>query len=1076
MVSQSLKRLLSFTQDKNIHEIYSLLVSEAVNTKGSLFENYICELYKGNGWLAAVQGGRDDAGADVLLYHPNSPDKVSLIIQAKNHKNKLSYDDTKIELVKFEEQAAKKYDCREFSLISLNGYVEKAKALADFNMALHDWNKVVKLIKSYDSKQKTPSLELLSHNEVTYLKIKSLFKTKNKISVVQATGTGKSYLIAQVLADNYPNHSIVLAPNHFILRQQSKILTGLKDGIKYITYAKSANLMHEYYEENKPTLIVLDEFHRAGATEWGKGVQRLLEACPDAKILGTSATHIRYLDNARNMADELFEGTIANEISLQEAIARQILPAPYYVSALYALDDEFNNLNEDINNCDRPTREKSEAKTELKSLHINWENTSGVPNLLEKHLDELSGKYIIFCESVEHMDILQDEVSRWFRLAAKKNESRISRIIYTIESTRSDVDNNAVLTSFNEAKVNDSVHLLLSVNMLNEGLHITDVKGVLLLRKTISPIIYFQQIGRCFHANSVHKPVIFDLVNNVNNIQAQTLKESIDSAIKQENIRRNNYGLENTAIEYHIYDETLELTKKLRQIEKRLGLDLDSFGKGLQMITDYIEEHGHCLVPQKYKTKEGYKLGVWVTHRRVEYKNNEPCLTRQRINQLEEIGFVWDHLEYEFQQGIQQLKIYINEHGHCRVPRKYKTENNINLGVWVSARRKEYQNKSPSLTHERISQLEHLGFIWDSREADFFQGYESLKHFKEDNGHCLVQATFVMNDGFKLGNWVMHRRKDYKDKNNYLTEKRINLLEEIGFVWDIFDEEFSTGLVELERYKEANGHCRVPQKYVTENGYNLGSWVAHRRRDKKENNRKLKEKYVEELNKLEFDWSPFDTNYKKGFRTLKKYKKEHGHCRVHPTYVAQDGYNLGQWVSDRRKDYEKKSKALTKDKIDELNKIGLEWNVFEADYQAGLQALKEFKKENGHCRVQQGYITPDGFKLGGWLANKRTHYKTNVASLTKEKIHELESLGVDWNPLESKYNKGLEELIKYKKENGHCRVPLKYVTKDGYQLGNWVSSRRQDYNRKSKALTQEKINELEKVGFEWKLIGKSGKN
>ena len=78
---------------------------------------------------------------------------------------------------------------------------------------------------------------------------------------------------------------------------------------------------------------MLDEFHRAGAKEWGIGVQKLLSMHEDAKVLGTSATPIRYLDSLRNMADELFNNNFAVNMSLADAIREKILPLPVYVTS-----------------------------------------------------------------------------------------------------------------------------------------------------------------------------------------------------------------------------------------------------------------------------------------------------------------------------------------------------------------------------------------------------------------------------------------------------------------------------------------------------------------------------------------------------------------------------------------------------------------------------------------------------------------------------------------------------------------------------------------------------------------------
>ena len=68
------------------------------------------------------------------------------------------------------------------------------------------------------------------------------------------------------------------------------------------------NMCREEISEINPDYIVLDEFHRCGAEMWGQGVQNLLDIYPEVPVLGLSATAIRYLDNRRDMSDELFDG------------------------------------------------------------------------------------------------------------------------------------------------------------------------------------------------------------------------------------------------------------------------------------------------------------------------------------------------------------------------------------------------------------------------------------------------------------------------------------------------------------------------------------------------------------------------------------------------------------------------------------------------------------------------------------------------------------------------------------------------------------------------------------------------
>ena len=66
-----------------------------------------------------------------------------------------------------------------------------------------------------------------------------------------------------------------------------------------------------------------------------------------------------------------------------------------------------------------------------------------------------------------------------------------------------------------------------TVDMLNEGLHVEDISGVIMLRPTDSRIIYLQQLGRALSSDtSREKTIVFDLVNNY-------LKNNLDAEINQ---------------------------------------------------------------------------------------------------------------------------------------------------------------------------------------------------------------------------------------------------------------------------------------------------------------------------------------------------------------------------------------------------------------------------------------------------------------------------------------------------------------------------------------------------------------
>ena len=160
-------------------------------------------------------------------------------------------------------------------------------------------------------------IRLFEHNQAAYDAAVSMLSEAGKAAVIHPTGTGKSF-IGFKLCEDTPDKTVCwLSPSAYIFQTQLENLKKAADGyapenICFFTYAKLMGMTEEELAAIQPDFIVLDEFHRCGAEMWGAGVQTLLSAYPHVPVLGLSATAIRYLDNQRDMADELFDGNVAS--------------------------------------------------------------------------------------------------------------------------------------------------------------------------------------------------------------------------------------------------------------------------------------------------------------------------------------------------------------------------------------------------------------------------------------------------------------------------------------------------------------------------------------------------------------------------------------------------------------------------------------------------------------------------------------------------------------------------------------------------------------------------------------------
>ena len=888
-----LSKIQSLLKGKDSDGLKDYLEGLKPTEKGKVFEQFLELLYNGNGYAAVRQGGRGDLGADIVLYD-SKKESAYCIIQAKNQSTRLTFEDTVSELNKFESKASKKHQCREFEIISINGFVSEAYRLSRFRLNLRDWQYVEGLIKTYDpTNPNQPVIRLHSHNQSTFDTVMVALNEDKKVSCIQATGTGKSYVIAKTMSQFHRDEKLVIAPSHFILNQQKSVAPWLNSTSKYVTYSTAANLTPADLKKLNPSLIVLDEFHRVGADIWGKGVERILAECPDAKVLGTSATPIRYLDGERDMSEELFDEEAVN-LSLAEAIQRSILPSPNYIASLYTLNEEADNLLDELKKSALADEEKIKIKREIEQAKIDWEKSSGVSEVLKKYLSKNTHhKFIVFCKDKNHLDELEDEIRKWIRKTGLFEDRQTYRVYSGYKKSK------ANLEAFLQAKDKKTAHILMAVDMLNEGIHASDVGAVLLFRPTESPRIFYQQIGRCLQIGADAEPTIFDFVNNFQSIRAGDFLSDLQEAGQKEKDLREEFGLRTDYLpQIHVHDECLRILETFRAIEDRLG----GWEIRFKELVAYKQEHGDCLVPKEWK--QNMQLGSWVGCQRLNRRAAK--LPSDKIKRLDSLGFVWDPYEQCWEERFRELVAYRQKYGDCLVPPTWKNEQ---LYRWVVAQRT--LKKKGRLSADRTNRLDALGFVWDPLEQTWEDRFRELVAYKQKHGDCLVIFGWEKNE--QLSRWVSKQRQ----KRDTLDADKVSRLDALGFVWDPVEQTWEDRFRELVAYKQRHGDCLVPCGWKNEQ---LHRWVVTQRMFKKKG--RLSADRTNRLNALGFVWDTLEQTWEKRFIELVAYKKKHGDCLVPQKWINKQ---LAGWVNTQR--VSKRKATLPSDKIKRLDAVGFVWDI-----------------------------------------------------------------------------------------------------------------------------------------------------
>ncbi|MFF3332288.1 DUF3427 domain-containing protein [Streptomyces sp. NPDC002888] len=317
--------------------------------------------------------------------------------------------------------------------------------------------------------------------------------------LVAATGTGKTVMAAldyrsmrDRLGGKLPR-LLFVAHRKEILNQSRRTYREVLDDASFgemlfngqepdawtHVFASVQSLNLQRLEQLDPShfdVIVIDEFHHATANTY----RRVLDHFKPTELLGLTATPERM--DGLNVQDEFFEGRIAAEMRLWEALENDLLCPFHYFGIPDGTD--LTQLNWRAGSYDRDELGNLFTASHARARIV-------IKQVKDKIPDPGSMRALGFCVTKAHAHFMAEQfLEVGIKAAALDSDSSPAERARTLDDLKL-----------------GRVQVIFSVDLFNEGLDIPDVDTLLLLRPTNSATVFLQQLGRGLR-RTANKPVL----------------------------------------------------------------------------------------------------------------------------------------------------------------------------------------------------------------------------------------------------------------------------------------------------------------------------------------------------------------------------------------------------------------------------------------------------------------------------------------------------------------------------------------------------------------------------------------
>lgn len=333
------------------------------------------------------------------------------------------------------------------------------------------------------------------------------------------------------------------------------------------------------------------------------------------------------------------------------------------------------------------------------------------------------------------------------------------------------------------------------------------------------------------------------------------------------------------------------------------------------------------------------------------------------------------------------------------------------------------------------------------------KNYEHLKKIIKEKG-CHFSQYSSDPEIVKLSKWCSIQRSALK--NGELSAERKNLLDEIGFIWEIRNTDiWKNAYCELKEYRERTGewpNALSDDPQIAK----LGRWCTTQRYFLKLGKLKIDRKKM--LDNIGFQWMPKNVDiWVHNYNELKDYIKSTGEF---PKANSNDPQiaKLGMWCALQRRAY--KFGKLNYDQIALINDINIHEDSKTIMWKSIYYKVKQYKNDTGDWPSRHSHEA-DVAQLGRWCYRQRQFYYSG--KLAKYKIDMFEEINFEWKyESDNVWNVMFKAVKEYKLKNG--KLPVRTPNdKSLSKMASWCSIQRQYF--KSGKLSTEQIKKLEEIGL-----------